>query len=120
MRFGPFFHHENWESTISLAGGFVPGLGGTLDLQFAEGVDPRLYIGTTFYLFNWNGQLPAGAHFDQITSLPGFLWDTSQLYSTGNVTLTAVPEPSTLMLSVLAIVLLAAAARKGVNRRPVR
>ncbi len=30
-----------------------------------------------------------------------YQWDTSRLYSTGEVTLTAVPEPSTLILATL-------------------
>ena len=30
-------------------------LGGTLDLEFADGVDPSTLLGETFQLFNWSG-----------------------------------------------------------------
>ncbi len=98
MLLGPDFSQHDWTSTISLSGGFVADLAGTLDLRFDVGADPRDYLGETFHLFDWNGQLLSGDHFDHITSLPGFAWNTSALYTTGEVTLTAVPEPASWVL----------------------
>jgi len=95
----------NWTSTINVAEGVTPQLGGTLDLGLAEGVDPGAMIGDTFYLFNWNGSLTGGNHFDNILSDlgPNYVWDTSDLYNGGTVTLMTygpqpVPEPGTIAL----------------------
>lgn len=90
-----------WGSTITLAGGFTPDLGGTLKLGFAPGIDASGLVGTTFDLFNWNDQLPAGEEFGQVVSLPGYRWDLSGLYTTGEVMLVAVPEPAMPMMLAL-------------------
>ena len=50
-------------------------------------------------LFQWNGELPAGQHFDQIITPAGYIADTSHLYTDGYITLTAVPEPARLVLA---------------------
>lgn len=92
---------ETWGSTISLAGGFAGDLGGSLKLDFASGGDPHSLVGATFDLFDWNGQLAMGEQFDQITSLPGHQWDLTDLYTTGEVTLLAVPEPASIVLLTL-------------------
>jgi uncharacterized protein YjbI with pentapeptide repeats len=88
-----------WGSTISAL--VTPDLDGTLNLSFADGINPASLIGTQFKLFNWNGNLAAGDHFDNIVTIPGVAWNTSRLYTDGIVTLTSVPEPAT--LSLLAI-----------------
>jgi len=72
-------------------------LGGTLDLRFANGVDPNQLVGQTYDLFDWKETLGA-EHFDQITTTPGFQWDLSDLYVGGTVKLTVTPEPATLAL----------------------
>ena len=97
-----FLLEGNWTSPIGFSPGLIPMLGGTLDLEFANGVDPTGLLGQSFQLFNWNGPLPAGDQFGAITTEPGFMFDTSDLYTTGYVTLTAVPEPSSLLLVGLA------------------
>lgn len=90
-----------WASTLVVDSGVQPDLGGTLDLTFAKGVDAATLVGTTFHLFNWNHQLVPGDNFDQITSKPGFQWDTSHLHSDGDVTLLSVPEPTGWLLLAL-------------------
>ena len=97
-----FLLEDNWTSPIGFAPGLTPELGGTLDLELAAGVDPASLLGESFQLFDWNGALPVGDQFAMITTEPGLTFDISNLYSTGNVTLTAVPEPSSLLLSLIA------------------
>src|SRR6185436_10001114 len=79
------FDADPWGSTISFAPGIPVSLCGTLDLAFAPGVDLASQVGRTFDLFDWTGVAPTGA-FN--VSSP-FGWDLSQLYTTGEVTLTA-------------------------------
>jgi uncharacterized protein YjbI with pentapeptide repeats len=94
---------ENWTSSIAFGLGLTPSLGGALDLEFANGVDPSPLVGDTFQLFNWNGTLPAGDRFSMVTTKAGLDWDLSNLYSGGTVTLTAIPEPSTLLPASLGL-----------------
>ena len=63
-------------------------------------------VGRTLKVFDWTGVSPTGAF---AVSSP-YHWDLSRLYSTGEITLAAVPEPST-------VVLLAMAAGIGIGRR---
>jgi uncharacterized protein YjbI with pentapeptide repeats len=109
------FDGKSWGSTMSLAPGVSPQLAGTLDLEFALGVDPAALVGTKFQLFVWNGQLGAGQQFDHITTRLGVTWDTSHLYSDGYATLTAVAEPSTLMLGCTGLVAFALCFRRRVR-----
>jgi uncharacterized protein YjbI with pentapeptide repeats len=87
---------DAWDSTISFAPGIPVTLGGTLELTFAADVNPATQVGRTIDLFNWTGVAPIGAF---AVSSP-YAWDLSNLYTTGQVTLTAVPEPGTLFLVV--------------------
>ena len=89
---------DAWDSTISFAAGIPVTLGGTLDLGFAEGVNLAGQIGRTFHIFDWTGVNPTGAFS---VSSP-YSWDLSKLYTTGEMTLTAVPEPATSILLILA------------------
>ncbi|MCY2955010.1 MAG: pentapeptide repeat-containing protein [Planctomycetota bacterium] len=98
-----------WGSTISFAAGIPVTLGGDLRLSLAPGTDPTLLIGDTFRLFDWTGVSPAGQF--NIVSDPALVWDTFKLYSMGDVTLLAVPEPATLTLLVVGVV--ATALRRG-------
>ena len=83
---------DTWDSTISFAAGIPVALGGTLELTFADGTNLASQIGRTFKLFNWDGVSPTG----QFTLSSPYRWDLSRLYTAGEVTLTAVPEPSTI------------------------
>lgn len=96
------FEADAWDSTISFAPGIPVTLGGTLELTFATDVNLASQVGRTFHVFNWTGVTPAGAF--AISS--SYTWDLSNLYSTGEVTLIAVPESGTSL--TLAISLLAA------------
>jgi hypothetical protein len=91
------FEKDAWDSTIYFAPGIPVTLGGTLELTFADEVNPVGQIGRTFDLFDWTGVAPTGTF---AVSSP-YAWDLSNLYTTGQVTLTAIPEPSTVMLLIL-------------------
>jgi hypothetical protein len=88
------FEADAWDSTISFAPGIPVTLGGTLELTFASDVNLASQVGRTFDLFDWTGVAPTGA-FD--VSSP-YHWNLSNLYSTGEITLIAVPEPATVPL----------------------
>jgi uncharacterized protein YjbI with pentapeptide repeats len=72
--------------------------GGTLELTFADDVNLASQLGRTFDLFNWTGVIPTGAF---AISSPD-AWDLSNLYTTGQITLTAIPEPATVVPLALA------------------
>jgi hypothetical protein len=81
---------DAWDSFISFAAGIPVQLGGTLELTFADNVDVSTQLGRTLRLFNWTGVSPIG-RFDVYSP---YLWDVTKLYTTGEVTLVAVPEPT--------------------------
>ena len=92
------FEDDQWGSTITFDPGIPVTLAGTLELLLDGGADPLSLAGTTFPVFDWSGVAPAGT-FNTIALQPNTRWDTSQLYTTGDVTLIgAVPEPATAML----------------------
>jgi uncharacterized protein YjbI with pentapeptide repeats len=95
------FEADAWDSTISFAPGIPVTLGGTLELTFADDVNLATQVGRTFDLFNWTSVTPAGA-FN--VSSP-YRWDLSNLYTTGQVSLAAIPEPSTVILIALFLVI---------------
>ncbi len=66
-----------------------------------SGTAPSTLLGQTFQLFDWPAGMPADDQFSKIQMDGGLQWDVSQLYTTGDVTLTAVPEPATLSLLAL-------------------
>ena len=90
------FEADAWDSTVSFAPGIPVTLGGTLELTFAADVNPATQVGRTFYLFDWTGVSPTGGF---AVSSP-YAWDLSKLYTTGEITLTAVPEPTYFALAV--------------------
>jgi hypothetical protein len=100
------FEADEWDSTISFAPGIPVTLGGRLELTFADDVNPVTQLGRTFDLFNWTGVAPVGAF---AVSSP-YAWNLSNLYTTGEVTLAAVPEPS--MASLLAAAAIASMMRR--------
>ena len=101
------FEADAWDSTISFAPGIPVTLGGTLELTFADDVNLASQVGRTFDLFDWTGVNPTGAF---AVSSP-YAWDLSNLYTTGEVTLTAVPEPSGFFLLSLALAAILATRR---------
>ena len=82
------FDADPWDSTISFAPGIPVALGGTLDLTFAPGVDVATQSGRTIDLFDWTGVTPTGA----FTVSSPYTWNLTNLYTTGEVTLAAVPS----------------------------
>jgi hypothetical protein len=114
------FEADAWDSTITFAPSIPVTLDGTLELTFAAEVNLATQVGRTLRLFDWTGVEPTGAF---AISSP-YAWDLSNLYTTGEVTLTAIPEPRA--LSLLSIALAAAVgmgrlrlgsnSRKGENR----
>jgi hypothetical protein len=95
------FEEDAWDSTISFAPGIPVTLGGTLELTFANDVNLAAQLGRTFDLFDWTGVAPTGAF---AVSSP-YRWNLSNLYATGQVTLTAIPEPAALLLVLTALAL---------------
>jgi uncharacterized protein YjbI with pentapeptide repeats len=91
------FDSNPWTAVISFQSGIPVELGGTLDLEFADGADPSSQIGKPIHVFDWTGVTSNGT-FD----IGGpYTWDISQLYTSGDVTLTAVPEPASLLLLLI-------------------
>jgi hypothetical protein len=60
-------------------------------------VDVSTQVGRTIRIFDWTGVNPIG-RFDIASP---YFWDSSQLYSTGEVTLLVVPKPPTLSVAAL-------------------
>jgi hypothetical protein len=81
-----------WSSTIRIAPGVTPNLGGTLALNLTSAAVIDAMVNAAFPLFNWDRQLPPGESFDRVVSQPGVMWDTSQLYTTGSARLIEVAE----------------------------
>jgi uncharacterized protein YjbI with pentapeptide repeats len=79
------FEADAWDSTISFAAGIPVTLGGTLELTFDDDVSLATQIGRTFDLFDWTGVSPIGA----FTVASSYIWDLSQLYTTGDITFLA-------------------------------
>ena len=75
-------------------------------------------LGTTFDFFDWPGVLETNNRFDAIELPPGTQWDFSQLYVTGTAKLTAIPEPSAVLLFACGTAACAVARRRILaNRR---
>jgi hypothetical protein len=101
------FEADAWDSTISFAPGIAVTLGGTLELTFADDVNLASQVGRTLDLFDWTGVTPTGAFAVSST----YAWDLSNLYTTGEVTLAAIPEPRALRLFCFALTALIATSR---------
>ena len=84
---------NTWGSTLTFEPGIDILLDGVLELFIDPNASTNLtsLIGTTFDLFDWDGVEPTGA-FSAIATEDGFDWDVANLYTTGDVTLTSVPE----------------------------
>jgi hypothetical protein len=93
------FDSDAWDSLISFEPGIPIQLGGTLELSFADGLDVASQVGRTLHIFDWTGVSPIG----QLQVASPHRWYLSKLYTTGEITLLAVPEPTGLMLLISAI-----------------
>jgi uncharacterized protein YjbI with pentapeptide repeats len=94
---------DTWDSHIEFDKDIAVSLGGKLDLEFADNVDLIDQVGRSFQLFDWSGVTPAG----DFTVTSPYVWDVSQLYTSGVVTFesaTVVPEPSSLLLTMAGLV----------------
>lgn len=80
------FEADAWDSTIRFAAGMSVQLRGELDLHFAPEVDVASQVGRTFKVFDWTGVVPDGA----LRLQSPYVWDSSKLFETGDVTLVAV------------------------------
>jgi uncharacterized protein YjbI with pentapeptide repeats len=94
------FESDQWDSTIL----FEPAIpvtltGGTLELAFADGVNLASQLGRTFDLFDWTGVEP----FGEFAISSPYAWDLSNLYTIGEVTFIAVPEPSCIALVLVGV-----------------
>jgi hypothetical protein len=90
-------HDLIWGSTISFDPGIPVSLGGNLLLGFDPSIDPTPFLGDSWQLFDWTGVTPTGS-FSIASANPTLVWDTSNLYTTGFVTLQSVPEPAAFFL----------------------
>ena len=76
-------------------------LGGMLELIFEPDVDVASQVGRTIDLFNWDGFPETAGKFNVVSP---YEWDLTKLYTTGEITLIGVPEPSSLMLASICMV----------------
>jgi hypothetical protein len=107
----------DWGSTMAVAAGVTPDLGGTLRVRFADQANLAPLLGTTFDFFDWPGVLEANNRFDAIELPPGTEWDLSQLYVTGTAKLTAIPEPSAAFTCGACLWMLLVAAHRPLAKR---
>lgn len=91
------FDDDEWDSTISFARSIPVQLGGTLQLTFADGVNVLDQVGRTFDVFIWPSVAPSG----RFAVESDYVWDLSNLYSLGEITLVAVPEPAAIGIALV-------------------
>jgi hypothetical protein len=84
------FDADPWDSLISFQSDIPVQLGGALELTFSDEVDVASQRGRTLRIFDWTGVSPSG----QFEIRSPYVWDATNLYTTGEVSLIAVPEPS--------------------------
>ena len=97
-----------WQSTIYIQPDIAVLLDGTLELDFAPDVNLQSQVGRTIKLFAWSGVSPTGTFAVESP----YTWDLSHLYTSGEVTLLAIPEPTNIALIYVSIL--------GALRRPLR
>jgi hypothetical protein len=107
----------DWRSTMVVAAGVTPDLGGTLRVGFGDQANLVSMSGTTFDFFDWPAVLDPDNRFDAIELPPGTQWDFSQLYLTGTATFTAIPEPSAALLLACGTAACAVARRRTLANR---
>jgi hypothetical protein len=84
------FDGKPWNSTISFVQDIPVDCDGTLDLTMDRNANVLAQLGHKCKLFDWAGVNPTGAF--RVTSL--YNWDTTQLYTTGDVKLAYSPNLS--------------------------
>lgn len=97
----------DFSQAVSLAGG-------TLRLTWRDAAGAQ--AGQQWDLFDWNGGV--SGRFDSLqlpTLAAGLRWDTSALYASGEIGISAVPEPATWGLLAAGLVAIALRRRTGVN-----
>jgi PEP-CTERM motif len=94
--------------------------GAAVDLQLLWWAGHTGSAGETYDLFDWNGSFSTLAGNFGTIALPaladGLAWDTSRLYTTGEIGISAVPEPGTWLLMVLGLAGLGWRARRDMVR----
>jgi uncharacterized protein YjbI with pentapeptide repeats len=81
------FEADHWDSVISFEERIAVDLDGTLKLDFAADVNLTNQLGRTLKLFDWTGVTPNGLFAIESP----YVWDLSELYTTGEVTLAEIP-----------------------------
>jgi uncharacterized protein YjbI with pentapeptide repeats len=104
---------DNWDSTIAFQPDIPATLGGSLELLFVPGVDVATQLGRRIRIFDWTGVMPVG----QFNVVSPYSWDLSRLYSTGEVTLVAIPEPPCFLLAAIGLPVLWRLSSRKSNRR---
>jgi uncharacterized protein YjbI with pentapeptide repeats len=106
------FDADPWDSLVLFEHGIPVQLDGALELTFANDVDVATQVGRNLRLFNWTGVSPSG----QFEIRSPYIWDVNNLYTTGEVRLIAVPEPSATSILFVGVLLLAACCRFTTTR----
>jgi hypothetical protein len=91
------FDAEQWDSLISFEPGIPVQLAGALELTFSDNVHLPTQVGRTLRIVDSTGVTPSG----QFEIRSQNVWDVTNLYTTGEVTLIAVPEPSAALLLLI-------------------
>jgi hypothetical protein len=104
------FDSDNWDSLISFEPEIPVQLGGSLKLTFSDDIDLGTQVGRTLHIFDWTGVAPTG----QFEIRSPYVWDTTKLYATGEVTLLAIPEPPALAMT--SVIILAIQIRRSALR----
>jgi uncharacterized protein YjbI with pentapeptide repeats len=98
------FEADAWDSLITFEPGIPVELGGLLELIFADDVDAKSQVGRTLRIFDWTGVSRIG----QFEIRSPYIWHVANLYTTGEITLMAVPEPSAMSIALVGVLALAA------------
>jgi autotransporter-associated beta strand protein len=77
-------------------------LDGTLNVSLLNGFTPT--AGNSFDIFDWSTESGSFASLNLPLLASGLNWDTTQLYSSGVLSILAVPEPSTSWLLVFGLI----------------
>jgi hypothetical protein len=106
------FEADAWDSTISFASGIPVTLGATRELSIADDVNLARQTRRSLKFFDGTGLSPTGV----FAVASQYAWDLSNLYTTDDVSLTAVPESSPLFMFTLCLATLIIT-RRGIVRR---